>query len=211
MGLEIQVLNASTSREIDTALSGLARQRPDALFVGQAPFLASRRVQFILQAAYHRVPACYPGREYAEVGGLMSYGSDVADAFLIFIDAGEERHALASLSTVFSDKIPADFVLHYDRRERCDRSSAQSPYQARCFSLDRVSKPCPRLRQLSARRFTNKPSLKECDAEGTDAVGIMSRVRVTMLRVRELVLTDSPRTPGNIIRLIPSTTGEVGQ
>jgi putative ABC transport system substrate-binding protein len=81
MGLEIEVLNAGTSREIDTAFSGFARERPDALFVGQAPFLASRRVQLILQAAHHRVPASYPGREYAEVGGLMSYGSDVADAF----------------------------------------------------------------------------------------------------------------------------------
>jgi ABC-type uncharacterized transport system substrate-binding protein len=81
MGLQIQLLNASTSREIDAAFSGFARERPDALFVGQAPFLASRRVQLSLQAAYHRVPASYAGREYAEVGGLMSYGSDVADAF----------------------------------------------------------------------------------------------------------------------------------
>jgi putative ABC transport system substrate-binding protein len=80
MGLQIQLLNASTSREIDAAFSGFARERPDALFVGQAPFLASRRVQLSLQAAYHRVPAS-SGREYAEVGGLMSYGSDVADAF----------------------------------------------------------------------------------------------------------------------------------
>jgi putative ABC transport system substrate-binding protein len=81
MGLELQVLNASTSREIDTAFSAFTRERPDALFIGQAPFLASRRVQLILQAAHHRVPACYPGREFAEVGGLMTYGSDVAGAF----------------------------------------------------------------------------------------------------------------------------------
>jgi putative ABC transport system substrate-binding protein len=79
MGLELQVLNASTSHEIDTAFS--TPERPDALFIGQAPFLASRRVQLILQAAHHRVPACYPGREFAEVGGLMTYGSDVAGAF----------------------------------------------------------------------------------------------------------------------------------
>jgi putative ABC transport system substrate-binding protein len=63
------------------AFSGFAHEQPDALFVGQAPFLASRRVQLILQAAHHRVPACHPGREYAEAGGLMTYGSDVADAF----------------------------------------------------------------------------------------------------------------------------------
>jgi putative tryptophan/tyrosine transport system substrate-binding protein len=81
MGLQIQVLNATTSGEIDAAFSGFDRERPDALFVGQAPFLASRRVQLILQAAHHRVPASYPGREYGEIGGLMTYGSDVADAF----------------------------------------------------------------------------------------------------------------------------------
>jgi putative ABC transport system substrate-binding protein len=81
MGLEIQILNANTSREIDKAFSAFVQERPQALFVGNAPFFASRRVQLILQAAYHRVPASYPGREYAEVGGLMTYGSDVADAF----------------------------------------------------------------------------------------------------------------------------------
>jgi ABC-type uncharacterized transport system substrate-binding protein len=81
MGLQIRVLKASTSREIDAAFSDFGRERPDALFVGQAPFLAGRRVQLILQAAHHRVPASYAGREYAEVGGLMSYGGDVADAF----------------------------------------------------------------------------------------------------------------------------------
>src|SRR6202035_3748680 len=72
----------STSREIDTAFSSFARERPDALFVGQAPFLASRRIQLITQAAHHRVPASYPGREYAEVGGLMTYGSDVRMPFV---------------------------------------------------------------------------------------------------------------------------------
>jgi ABC-type uncharacterized transport system substrate-binding protein len=81
MGLQIRVLKASTSREIDAVFSDFGRERPDALFVGQAPFLAGRRVQLILQAAHHRVPASYAGREYAEVGGLMSYGGDVADAF----------------------------------------------------------------------------------------------------------------------------------
>jgi len=81
MGLQIRILKASTSREIDAAFSNFERERPDALFVGQAPFLSARRVQLILQAAHHRVPASYAGREYAEAGGLMSYGSDVADAF----------------------------------------------------------------------------------------------------------------------------------
>ena len=108
MGLQVQVLDANTSREIDAAFSGFAHERPDALFVGQAPFLASRRVQLILQAAHHRVPACYPGREFAEVGGLMTYGSDVADAFReagIYVGRILKGAKAAELPVVQSNKI----------------------------------------------------------------------------------------------------------
>jgi putative tryptophan/tyrosine transport system substrate-binding protein len=114
MGLQIQVLNASTSREIDTAFSSFARERPDALFVGQAPFLASRRIQLITQAAHHRVPASYPGREYAEVGGLMTYGSDVADAFReagIYVGRILKGAKSAELPVVQSNKI--DLVINH--------------------------------------------------------------------------------------------------
>jgi len=81
MGQQIQVLNASTSREIDAAFASFVRERPDALFVGGDAFLDSRRVQLVQLANHHRVPATYSGREYAEVGGLMSYGSDITDAY----------------------------------------------------------------------------------------------------------------------------------
>jgi putative ABC transport system substrate-binding protein len=81
IGLQIQVLNASTSREIDAAFAIIERDRPDAIFVGQTPFLNSRRVQLAQLAARHMVPASYSGREFPEVGGLMSYGSDIADAY----------------------------------------------------------------------------------------------------------------------------------
>jgi putative tryptophan/tyrosine transport system substrate-binding protein len=81
IGWQIQVLNASNSREIDAAFATLVRERADALFVGPDPFFTSRRVQLILQAAHHRVPASYPGREFADAGGLMSYGANVADAW----------------------------------------------------------------------------------------------------------------------------------
>ena len=78
MGLQIEVLNASTSREIDAAFATIVRERPDALFVGPGPFFTARRVQIALLAAIHRVPAIYPGRQYAEAGALMSYGASPA-------------------------------------------------------------------------------------------------------------------------------------
>jgi ABC-type uncharacterized transport system substrate-binding protein len=80
MGLQIQIQRVSTSREIDAAFAKFARQPPDAIFVGNDGFLNSRRVQFVQQAAHHRLPAMYNGREFCEVGGLMSYGTDIPDA-----------------------------------------------------------------------------------------------------------------------------------
>jgi putative tryptophan/tyrosine transport system substrate-binding protein len=81
MGLQIQILNASTSREINTAFATFVRERPDALFVNSDPFLNSRRVQLVNLASRHAVPATYAVREIAEAGGLMSYGTSLADAW----------------------------------------------------------------------------------------------------------------------------------
>jgi putative tryptophan/tyrosine transport system substrate-binding protein len=81
LGLQIQVLNASTSREIEAILAALGHERADALFVAGDGFFASRRVQFAVLAVRHAIPAIYSTREYPEVGGLMSYGVDVADRF----------------------------------------------------------------------------------------------------------------------------------
>ena len=81
MGLQIRVLNASTSREIDAALATFVRERPDALFVGPDSFFLSRRVQLTNLAVRHAVPATYSSRDFAEVGGLMSYGTSIADSW----------------------------------------------------------------------------------------------------------------------------------
>jgi putative tryptophan/tyrosine transport system substrate-binding protein len=81
MGLQIQVVNANTGREIDAALSTFSRERPDALFVSGGPFLLSRRVQLALLAARYAIPASYGSREYVEIGGLMSYGTSLRDAY----------------------------------------------------------------------------------------------------------------------------------
>jgi putative tryptophan/tyrosine transport system substrate-binding protein len=81
MGLQIQVHNASTSREVNAAFATLVRKRPDALFVGGDSLFTSRRVQLALLAAHHSIPAIYSSREMPEAGGLMSYGTNVADAW----------------------------------------------------------------------------------------------------------------------------------
>ena len=81
IGLQIQILNASTSGEIDAAFATFARERPDALFVSPDPFFRSRRVQLALLAARHAVPTTYALRDYPEAGGLMSYGASLADAY----------------------------------------------------------------------------------------------------------------------------------
>jgi putative ABC transport system substrate-binding protein len=81
LGLQFQVFNVSTIREIDAAFATFARERPDALFVPGDPFLSGRRVQLAQLAAFHRLPATYALRDYAEAGGLMSYGPSITDAF----------------------------------------------------------------------------------------------------------------------------------
>jgi putative ABC transport system substrate-binding protein len=81
MGVQIQVLNANTSREIDAAFESIGHERPDALFVGVSPFLLDRRVQLAQLAARHAVPAIYQDRQHTEVGGLISYGASIADAY----------------------------------------------------------------------------------------------------------------------------------
>jgi putative ABC transport system substrate-binding protein len=81
LGLETIVLNASSSSEIDAAFADIARHRADALFVFGDAFFNSRRVQLATLAARDRLPASYSQRDYVEVGGLMSYGPDLADSF----------------------------------------------------------------------------------------------------------------------------------
>ena len=81
LGLQIAVLNASTSREIEAAFSTLAADRADALFVAPELFFSGRFVQFVTLAAHHRVPAAYTQRDFVEAGGLMSYGTDIPDMY----------------------------------------------------------------------------------------------------------------------------------
>jgi putative ABC transport system substrate-binding protein len=79
--LQIQVHNADTPREIDAAFQRMGRERPDAMFVAITPFFIARRVQLAQLAAFHRLPAAYGLRDFAEAGGLMSYGASLTDAY----------------------------------------------------------------------------------------------------------------------------------
>ena len=81
MGLQIQVLNATTIGEIDAAFATLARERPDALFVAPDGLFVSRRVQLVTLTTRDRIPGIYATRDPVEPGGLMSYGPDLTEMF----------------------------------------------------------------------------------------------------------------------------------
>jgi putative ABC transport system substrate-binding protein len=81
MGLKIDALNAATSDEINAAFASLVHNRPDILFVAGDPFFTTRRVQLVNLASRHAIPASFVTREFSEIGALMSYGTNIADAW----------------------------------------------------------------------------------------------------------------------------------
>src|SRR5947209_9068760 len=81
MGLQVEILNAATIGEIDAAFDSLARERPDALIVAADAFFLDRRMQFANLEAREKIPAAYGLREFVAAGGLMSYGTNIAEAF----------------------------------------------------------------------------------------------------------------------------------
>ena len=81
LGLQLVVLRANIESDFAGAFADLVRQRAGALLVSASPFFFSRRAQLVVLAARHAVPAMYEWREFAEAGGLMSYGTVLADAY----------------------------------------------------------------------------------------------------------------------------------
>jgi ABC-type uncharacterized transport system substrate-binding protein len=81
LGQQIHVFNASTENEIDAAFALVAKQKSDALLVGTDPFFTSQRDRLVALAARNRIPAVYSLRDYAQAGGLMSYGASLTDAY----------------------------------------------------------------------------------------------------------------------------------
>jgi putative ABC transport system substrate-binding protein len=81
IGVQIDVVHARDSREIEAAFGTLARNKPGALLVSPDGFLFNRRVQLATLATRHAIPAVYTLREYAEAGGLMSYGTSLTEVY----------------------------------------------------------------------------------------------------------------------------------
>jgi ABC-type uncharacterized transport system substrate-binding protein len=84
MGLDIHVFKATTAREIDVVFANLAVEKLNALFVGNDAFLNSRRMQLAMLAVRYTTPAIYASRDYADVGGLISYGTSFPDTYRQF-------------------------------------------------------------------------------------------------------------------------------
>ena len=118
IGLQIQVLNASKSHDINSAFDTIARERSDALFVSADPFFTSRRVQLANLASHHSIPATYAVREITEVGGLMSYGSNIADAL---------RQVGIYTGRILKGAKPADLPVHAGKQVRVSYQRSRPP------------------------------------------------------------------------------------
>jgi ABC-type uncharacterized transport system substrate-binding protein len=81
INLRIQMLPANTDAEIDAAFETITRERIAPILVGASPFFDTRRAKLVVLAARHAVPAMYQFREFADAGGLVSYGIDPADVY----------------------------------------------------------------------------------------------------------------------------------
>jgi putative ABC transport system substrate-binding protein len=81
LGRQVQVLNAATSQEIDAAFATLVQQRAGAVIVSGDPFFDSQRDKLVALSARHAIPAIYQWREFPDIGGLMSYGTSITDAY----------------------------------------------------------------------------------------------------------------------------------
>jgi putative ABC transport system substrate-binding protein len=98
-GLPIEILRASTGREIDAAFANLVQKPGGALLVGPDAVFVSRRAQIVTLAARHALLAIYPTRDYAEIGGLMSYGPDLADAYHLPVVQSTKFELVINLNT----------------------------------------------------------------------------------------------------------------
>jgi putative ABC transport system substrate-binding protein len=128
LGLQVQFFKASSSGEIDAAFAALVRERSDALLVAGDGFFISRRVQLTALSARHALPAAYSTRDFAEVGGLMAYGTSLTDA---------HRQIGAYAGRILKGANPADLpVVQASKFEQLSitrpRGCSVSPCRRRC-------------------------------------------------------------------------------
>ena len=102
IGRELDVVSASTSREIDIAFASLVQKRTDGLLVGPHSFFLNRRAQLVTLTARHALPTMFGFREIAEAGGLMSYGASLSD---------EDRQVGMYVGRVLKGEKPADLPI----------------------------------------------------------------------------------------------------
>jgi len=113
LGLQIQVVNAGTIGEINVAFAALARERADALFVGGDALFSGRRVQLATLAARDRIPAAYSQRDFPAVGGLMSYGTNVTDAWRqVGVYTGNILNGVKPAELPVQQAVKFDFVIN---------------------------------------------------------------------------------------------------
>ena len=133
IGRQIEVVNAGTDREIDAAFATLVQKRADALLVSSDALFVTRRVQLVALAARHAVPAIYSWREFAEAGGLMSYGSDLADRI---------RQAGVYAGRILKGEKPADMPVMQADQVRARHQPARPPRRSASKCRRRCS-PAP--------------------------------------------------------------------
>jgi putative ABC transport system substrate-binding protein len=99
VGVHLMIINASTPDELDVAFAALAKESPNALLIGADPFFVNRVTELVALATRLRIPTAYPNRAYADAGGLMSYGTNVANVY---------RQAAAYAGRILKGEKPAD-------------------------------------------------------------------------------------------------------
>ena len=128
IGRQIEVLQANTNSEINTAFASLGQKGAAAILVSPGPLFNNRRVQLATLASRYRLPACFSSREFAEAGGLMSYGPSIPEEF---------RQAGLYTGRVLKGEKPADLpVLRADqvrvRHQSQDRQGAGLKFRRHC-------------------------------------------------------------------------------
>jgi putative tryptophan/tyrosine transport system substrate-binding protein len=142
LGLQMTVLNASTSREIEAAFATIVRDRMDALFVAGDGLFLSRRVQFATLAARHGIPAAHNFREEVEAGALMSYGTNTLDGWRqVGLYTGQILKGATPAELPVLQLTKFEFVINLQTAQTSWPSAPQAAASRHCNAFSRISMP----------------------------------------------------------------------